>query len=620
MGFSSFIPEDDDSNANNPNGTGSGGIISAPPGIIPGIPPSMMPTQGGDTALELLINYNKKFKSSTKILFRDEIVKQILSTLIGKNKPNTILVGPAGVGKTKIVEDIARMLENDDPLITATLKGYTIYELPLSNIVADSGIVGQVEGKVKAVVEFIEDPKNKAILFIDEIHQLVDTDKQTYGKIAQILKPALARGDMRTIGATTAQEAKMMNNDPALNRRFSRIIVDELTKTQTIEILEQSKSGFFAHYKNQVTLNSDIFENIVNLADEYRPAGSHRPDNAITLLDRAIGDTIINHKANIIQADASGNQVLSNALKSIKILNVTEQQIKSTALRLATGNSTMEQLDTVKLTQALARIKGQKDVIDDLVYELRKFDANLFPKTKPLTMMFVGPSGVGKTEVTRIISQQTMGLEPIILNMTEFHDATSINRIIGAPAGYVGSDSNAELPFDILLTNPYQVILLDEFEKCDRAVQTLFMRVFDEGELQTNRGDLIDFSKTIIIVTTNAGYTTNKKGIGFGDKASDTKITKNATDLSRWFDIALLNRFTKTLEFNSIDKETYTEIVRDVYRMNYEQVIAAKPRVKLCKDIPDDKLRELVEKSYRIEFGARPAEKIVRQYIMEQIL
>ena len=225
MGITNFTTSHDD-NGGGPNGpTGIPGV----PGLFPGM------DAGSVDPMELLIDYNQQFKTAGSTLFRDEVVQQTLSVLIGKNKPNAMLVGPAGVGKTKIVEDIAYRLANDDPLIPDKLKGCVVYELPLSNVVSGSSLVGQLEEKVLAVVEFVEDPANKAILFMDEIHQLVSSTSPTYQKVAQILKPALARGKMRVIGATTTQEAKDMMDDPAFNRRFSKIIVDELTKAQTVQ-------------------------------------------------------------------------------------------------------------------------------------------------------------------------------------------------------------------------------------------------------------------------------------------------------------------------------------------------------------------------------------------------
>lgn len=593
-----------------------------------GNPPGGMPSGGNPfnsvfgtnqtDATEYLINYNDKFKVDGNCLFRDEIVKQTIATLIGKNKPNALLVGPAGVGKTKIVEDIAYRLANNDALIPDTLKGYTIYELPLSNIVAGSGIVGQVEEKIKDVIEFITDKKNKAIMFIDEIHQLVG-DSQTYEKIAQILKPALARGDIKVIGATTVQEAVNLTEDPAFNRRFSRIIVDELSREQTIEILRKSKASFITHYANKIAINDDILETIAILADQYKTAGSHRPDNAITLLDRTLGGAIVARKAQEKKAIEQNDTQTLQLLQSSPIIPITELKIRKTAVKLMTGCNTHSDLDIDHLIDSLSTIKGQDDIITTIVKHLRNRESNLFPKEKPMVLLFAGPSGVGKTEVTKIIANELTDMKPITLNMTEYHSSASINRIIGAPAGYVGSDSHGELPFDNLESNPYQVILLDEFEKGNPAVQKLFYSAFDEGYIKTSNGRIIDFSKSIIIATTNAGHTERKSSMGF-TSANKTDISKSdkVNMLSKWFDLALLNRFEDIIVFNELSKDIYKEILIDKYHREITRIRAEKNRVSLLDDIPDDKLEEIINKTYIPEFGARPVEKAVREYIEEQ--
>lgn len=627
MSMSDFTGGTGGTNNGTPMGPGNGGSIPGNNSQGGGMPPfdpndpslNMIGLGGPIDVNEMLINYNVEFKSASPVLFRDSVVQQTLAVLIGKNKPNTLLVGPAGVGKTKIVEDIAYRLANNDPIIPDKIKGFTIYELPLSNVVAGSSLVGQVEEKIKAVVDFATNPANKAILFIDEIHQLVKNDSPTYQKIAQILKPALARGKMKVIGATTTQEARHLNDDPAFNRRFSKIIVDELNKDQTIEILKTSKLSFLKHYNYQIALDDQTFTTIVDLAERYKTAGSHRPDNAITLLDRAIGDAIVSRRKQevILSADPTKAAMLQ-ALKSIKPIPVTEKQIRQTAIKLATGNNKPETLNVDELRQALNAIKGQDQIIEKLILELRKHELNIAPSEQPMTMLFIGPSGVGKTEVTKIIAKTTTGCNPIILNMTEYNSPASVNRILGSWAGYAGSESNSELPFDSLESNPYQIILLDEFEKCNPAVQKLFMQVFDEGILKTNRGTTIDFSRSIIIATTNAGYTVRSNQIGFGkDK------TTNETDirtLSKSFDIALLNRFKQKITFSEIDKDTYREILVAKYEALLTQIKTTKHRVNLPDTIPDAALDQMVEDTYVPEFGARPARKAVEDFIYAQLL
>ena len=573
--------------------------------------------ESGFDPSEFLINYNEKYKNDSPTLFRDSVIQQTLSCLIGKYKPNALLIGAAGVGKTKIVEDIARRIAIGDALIPETLAGYTIYELPLSNIVSGSGLVGEVERKTRAILEFAQDPKNKVILFIDEIHLLIGNDR-TYDKIAQMMKPAMARHDIKIIGATTLQESQNLMDDPAFNRRFTRLLVDELSPEQTKEILNQIKVSLFNHYNNKIAITDKIIDEIVAVADEYKTIGSHRPDNAITLLDRAMADAYIQRK---IREDAAKNDpALLAALQSTPTIALSKSQMRKTAMKLMTGNNEKTEVRIDDLRQSLSVIKGQDDVIEYLLDTIERDSLGLYPRKKPLTLLFAGNSGVGKTQIAKIFTDVITNTKPIILNMTEYHSAASINRIIGAPAGYVGSDSKNELPFDILESNPYQVIVLDEFEKCDKSVQRLFMSAFDEGYIKTAKGKLVDFSKAIIIATTNAGHTTKSDAIGFSTSETNSSAATIA-ELSAFFDVELLNRFTKVLNFNPITTELFAEIVKDTYRRHVSEIKCLHSSYGFIPDeIPDDDLNRIVSENYAREFGARPVEKAVMKYIEDSIL
>ena len=592
------------------NTSGTTGANGLPAGIQNPLAP-----QGAPDATEYLINYNDKFGQTGKAMFRDSVVSQTMAVMLGKNKPNALLVGQAGVGKTKIVEDIAYRLVAKDPSVPDKLLGSVIYELPLSNIVAGSGIVGELEEKAKAVIDFISDPANHAILFIDEIHQLVG-GSQIYDKIAQILKPALARGDMKVIGATTLQEATNLTADPALNRRFSRVIVDELTNEQTVEILEKSTGSYIQHYNNKVAIDNAILPMVVEIANQYGAAGNHRPDTAITLLDRACGDAIVARKAQ--EVAAANDPAILQAIKATPFVAITAKQLKRTAITLMTGHAKKDVMDKDEMMKKLDVIKGQDDIIKEVVDRLAKDDKALYPRTKPLTFLFAGSSGVGKTEVTKIIAKELTGVKPITLNMPEFHSSASINRIIGAPAGYVGSDSHAELPFDVLESNPYQVILLDEFEEADRSVLTLFMGAFDEGCIKTSKGRLVDFSKAIIIATTNASHTTGKSThIGFNAVDDSANARRQAiADLAGWFPPELLNRFNMVLTFHNISKDDYKDILADTYKRDIAR-IKANHRITLPDELDDATLDNMVKETYVPEFGARPAKRAIRDYIEE---
>ena len=470
-------------------------------------------------------------------------------------------------------------------------------------------------------------PKNKAILFLDEIHQLTDTRSSQYQQIAQILKPALARGNFHCIGATTLQESTSLFKDPAFNRRFSRIIVDELTQSQTVDVLRHSLPGYLKHYNNKFSISDATIETIVPIADQYVSVGSHRPDNALTLLDRSIANEILARKIkekeladklsdpdpNIAQAAQQALQALS----SMPMINITEAKIRNTAIRMMKGNAEQENIDFDVLRQKLCHIKGQDDVIDKILKILRNHDKGLFPSKKPTTFLFTGTSGVGKTEITKIIAETITGKKPIVINMTEYSHSSAINNIIGSSAGFVGSDSKTELPFDCLESNPYQIILLDEFEKGHREVQRLFMRVFDEGMLQTNRGTTIDFSKAIIIATTNAAHKEVKKTLGFGEKAPVSKSAE-VEDLKKWFDAELINRFEYIINFNTISADTYIDIIKDIYAVESARITKLSHSYNLKPEIDPDDLQKMRDE-YVEDFGARPAFNIVREYIENQL-
>ena len=558
---------------------------------------------------DMMVNLNKK--AHTPTLFRDNVISQLMCVLVGESKPNALLVGAAGTGKTKIVEELANRIENGNMSVPKLLSGYTIWALQLSDIVAGSGIVGELELKVNELIEYLADPKNKAIVFIDEIHVLFSGE--TYKKIAQILKPAMSRGNIKVIGATTTQEVKSIETDPAFNRRFTKVLVDELSKEQTLEILTAYKATLFKHYGTTFNFDADLGMQIVNIADEFCSVGSHRPDNALTLLDRSVAEALIKKTEMLNSADPAVQQMA----KAMPGLLLSESSIQKTAFKITTGNNEPKTFDENELRNDFSVIKGQDNIIEQIVKIIKLHDMHVRPRRTPLTFLFAGASGVGKTEITKILTRSYIGEKPIILNMAEYFSSASINRIIGSPAGYIGYGDNNELPFDILDTNPYQVILLDEFEKCNKEVQRLFMSVFDEGVLKTNTGKVIDFSKAIIIATTNAGCTSTAGNLGF--MRSD-KTEKSIDDLSAYFDVELLNRFNHRLTFNNITKDIFTNIMRETYAKDVAEIKARRPRVKLDDDIKDDVLEELVEKNFNPKLGARPIRTAITEYIDTELL
>ncbi len=608
MGVRSFVGDTN----NNGNGGGNGGNGGGNGG---GMPPMGGMGMGGGTGMSSfdpnsrMTNLNLKCKTATKTLFRDAIILQLESILIGENKSDALLIGPAGVGKTKVVEELARWIASNDDKVPSQLKDFTIWNLQLSDIVAGGSFVGDVEQRVAEIVDYLSDKKHKAIVFIDEIHLLYGDDRQ-YQKIAQILKPAMSRNEIKVIGATTTQEAKDLDTDPAFNRRFTRVIVDELSKEQTVEILKSYNARLIQHYKldpNTFKFRDELAMFIVNEADDFCSAGSHRPDNALTLFDRTVGWSVIQNNLDLHSNDP--NRVAAAKALGVRI---SEKLIHETAFKITTGNNEVKSLDVVALREKLNRIKGQDDVIEQLIKIIKHYDGHIRPSKKPLTMLFAGASGVGKTEIVKILSQEYRGEKPIILNMTEYTDHTTINKIIGAPAAFVGYDSNAELPFDILDTNPYQIILLDEFEKAHRSVQRLFMAAMDEGFIKTNRGKTIDFSKSIIIATTNAACTTGSGKVGFIEESHE----KSIEDLSAFFDVELLTRFKYRFTFHEITRSLFKEIMAEHYVQDVADIKSRKgARIPLDDTLSDEVLEELADKYFDPKGGARPCASAVEEYV-----
>lgn len=609
MGLSNFTPTDIGGGSN----SGSGG---------PSIPLSSLlnPTlTGGSDINNMLINYNETYKSATPALFRDEIVTQTMSIISSSRKPNALLVGPAGVGKTAIVEEIARRIANQEASVPPQLANTTIYELPIATLVAGAGVVGDLENRITEIIKFAQDANNDALLFIDETHLIADSNNTTYAKIAQILKPAMARGYIRVIAATTMGEAKKLDDDPAFKRRFSSVIVDELTREQTRQILDIVLPGMLTHYQNKVTVTPDVLDEIVMTADRLMSTG-HRPDTAITLLDRALSHSVISHHAAIQEALASGNTTSAQMLQQITHIPLTAKRLNTIAMLLVTGQSQPPHLDVTALQTELSRLRGQEEVLPRIVDALRRRELNVFPSTRPTSWLFAGASGVGKSETATIISSMVTGQKPIILNMAEYHDSASINRIIGSPTGYVGSDSAKERPFDTLASNPYRVIVLDEFEKADMSVQRLFLSALDTGEIQMANGPAVDLSRCIVIATTNAGrQKLSGSQMGFGDHKHSMSKQSLTKELQKSFDAELLGRFDDLIAFMPLGADDYAQILHDEYDRQVARICAERPDLSF-DPIDDDTIAQLVDETWLVDQGARPAIRAIRALIEDMLL
>lgn len=588
------------------NQNGAGGLQSAQ--LVPPSPNG----QKANTIPEGLINYNDEFKDSDPILFRDHLISEMYAVLLAKQKPNVLLVGPAGAGKTALAQEIGREIANKEQAVPSELYKMTVYELPLSSLVAGSSFVGALEEKVNAIVNFAE--TTDSIIFIDEIHLLINSHNSSYSEIAQILKPALARGKMHVIGATTTQEARDLLADPAFNRRFSQINVNEITQEQELTLLQKALPSLSKHYHNKVVVPPDLLETVVTISDEVLRPRTHRPDSGLTLLDRVMGEAIANQQYSISVLQKANNTVAANAIKKINQIQLDSNMIEQTATKIVSGMESQPTLNKQSLADALAPVMYQDEAKEKISKLLLTNQLGIFNPEQPLSILLVGSSGVGKTMISRLVANYVTNTEPIVLNMAEYNSDMALTRILGSSAGYVGSDSHAELPFDILDSNPYQVILLDEFDQSSPAVQRLFMRVLDEGKLQLANNHMIDFSKSIIFITTNGNNSNfGEHTVGFNQE-SHADATE---DLRSVFEDKVINRFSAVINFNSLTREQFIDIMKENYA---DLIIKLRHKVTgLPDELSDDELNELADKFYRPEFGARPAKKALEYYVQNKM-
>lgn len=607
---------------NNNQGNPPMGSPNMPPGI------SIQNNLSGLDVSEILVNYNKKFKSTDPLEYREKQINQTLTVLASMKKPNSLLIGPAGSGKTSIVGEIARMLQNDDPSIPSKLKQAVIYELPLSELVARSSHVGEMEQNMKAVIDFFSDPTNNAIMYIDDIHNIVSKTEPEYRQIGRLLKPVLTSGQFKVIGTTTPQEARKNLNESTINRSFSDVIIPELSIEETIEIIRKRKAEFTKYHG--VSMPDGTEEQLVHLSEKHKKAGTHRPDTAITLLDRSMSDASLRFQKKKQKAIATQDKSLLAAINAIPMPSLSAKDIESSALILLSGNNTLESQKYETFKENLEEnIIGQEPMKEVLLNCIQRRTLGAFKNTKPLSMLFAGVTGTGKSETAKILARSLGNNENsiITINMTEYNSPASLNRIIGSPDGYVGSDTEKEMPFDSLETNPNQVVLLDEYEKADPAVQRLFMQALDEGFFKTNRDKIVDFSRAIIIATTNAGVEElSKRSIGLGSSDQNIKTKDDVLHaLKKYFDIELLNRFEFIVPFQSITKEQYRDILVVKYNKLVKEIMHNLTSVKVQPEHIDtgytsDVLDRIVEESYNPLFNGRPAEKSMKKYLEDTLI
>lgn len=607
--------------------------------------------QGGGHGGGFLDQYGKNLNAMAKaglidpVIGRDKEIKRVIEVLNRRNKNNPVLIGEPGVGKTAIAEGLAlKIVEKEVP---AKLKNKEVYLLDVASLVANTGIRGQFEERMKQLISEVQNRKN-VILFIDEIHLIVGAGSAEGSMDAgNILKPALARGEMQLIGATTLSEYRQIEKDAALERRFQPVQVDEPTKEEAILILKGLKDKYEKFH--QVTFTDDAIKACVNLSHRYIQ-DRFLPDKAIDLLDEAGSKMNLNIptedkeaiQARLTKIEKEKNAALEKeAYETAAKLRDEEKQLEKTLndkeatserpvvdvhhIQEIIENTTGipvgkleadEQVKMKNLEKNLAsKVIGQEEAVKKVTKAIRRSRAGLKSSNRPTgSFLFVGPTGVGKTELTKTLAEQLFGTKDamIRLDMSEYMEKHSVSKLIGSPPGYVGHEEAGQLT-EKVRRQPYSIILLDEIEKAHPDVQHMFLQILEDGRLTDSQGRTVSFKDTVIIMTSNAGTSEKQIQVGFGSEAM--KEASILDSLGNFFKPEFLNRFDSIIEFQSLNKEHLLEIV-DLMLSELNQTLAEHD-MKL--EVTHEAKVKLTELGYHPEYGARPLRRAIQEHLEDKI-
>jgi ATP-dependent Clp protease ATP-binding subunit ClpE len=569
------------------------------------------------------------------VIGRDAEIERLIEILNRRNKNNPVLIGEPGVGKTAVVEGFALKIAEGD--VPAKLKNKEVYLLDVASLVANTGIRGQFEERMKQLISELQQKKN-IILFIDEIHLLVGEGSMDAGNI---LKPALARGELQVVGATTLKEYRQIEKDAALERRFQPVMVSEPSLEKAVEILKGIQDKYEKYH--EVTYTEEAIKATVSLSNRYIQ-DRYLPDKAIDLLDEA------GSKKNL---QAVGGEDISGQLAEIasKKAQATKEENYELAAKLRDEELKLEKMQTpVKAVVDLADIQaiiekktgipvgklqedeqaqmknlenklsgkviGQDEAVKKVAKAIRRSRAGLKSKERPIgSFLFVGPTGVGKTELTKTLASELFGSRDslIRLDMSEYMEKHSISKIIGSPPGYVGHEEAGQLS-EKVRRNPYSIILLDEIEKAHPDVQHMFLQVMEDGRLTDSQGRTVSFKDTVIIMTSNAGIGHKKVTVGFGsnDALNESSLLSS---LGSFFKPEFLNRFDSIIEFKSLEKPHLLEIV-DIMLDDLKTTLAEQ---KITLSITDEAKEKIAELGYHPAFGARPLRRVIQEHVEDSI-
>ena len=597
------------------------------------------------------INLTDKAKNNELdiVIGREKEIQRIVQILNRRSKNNPCLIGEPGVGKTAIAQGLAIKIANQN--VPAKLLNKEVYLLDMTAVIAGTQFRGQFESRMKGIIDECKEYGN-IILVIDEIHNIIGAgDGEHSMNAANILKPALSNGEIQLIGTTTLKEyRKYIEKDSALERRFQQVLVEEPNIEDSIVILEGIKKYYEEYHK--VKISSDIIRQAVIMSEKYIH-DRFLPDKAIDILDEACSRInlenkdlfklemlkqelakVQSEKEEVIAADSTEDYQKAADLKTrecqlIEEIDKLSAKAKPKQLNVQDIANVIEswtKIPVKKITEAETqkllnletnlhkRIIGQDEAVSSVARAIRRNRAGLQSTKRPPSFIFVGPTGVGKTELAKSLAYEMFGSEDSIIriDMSEYMESHSTSKLIGAPPGYVGYDDAGQLT-DKVKRKPYSIILLDEIEKAHPDVFNILLQVLDDGKLTDSQGNTVSFSNTIIIMTSNAGSNSNINSIGFGKQSIDKN--KILDSLKELFRPEFLNRVDEIIQFDSLTKEQLLKIV-DLMLENTRKALNEKD---INMDITKKAKNYLLEKGTDIKFGARPLRRAIQRYIEDEL-
>ena len=583
------------------------------------------------------------------VIGRDKEIQRVIQILNRRSKNNPCLIGEPGVGKTAIAQGLAIKIANQN--VPAKLLNKEVYLLDMTSVIAGTQFRGQFESRMKGIIDECKEYGN-IILVIDEIHNIIGAgDGEHSMNAANILKPSLSNGEIQLIGTTTLTEyRKYIEKDTALERRFQQVLVEEPNIDDSIHILEGIKKYYEEYHK--VKISTDVIKQTVIMSEKYIH-DRFLPDKAIDILDEACS------RINLENKDLYQLEMLKQELKNVQAqkeevaqADTTEDYQKAADLKtkecklieeidkinkkMKPRNLTIQDIATVieswtkipvkKITEAETqkllnletnlhkRVIGQEEAVNAVSRAIRRNRAGLQNEKRPPSFIFVGPTGVGKTELAKSLAYEMFGSEDSIIriDMSEYMESHSTSKLIGAPPGYVGYDDAGQLT-EKVKRKPYSIILLDEIEKAHPDVFNILLQVLDDGKLTDSQGNTVSFANTIIIMTSNAGSNLNTNSIGFGKQTVDkNKIEDSLKDVFR---PEFLNRIDEIIVFNSLNKNELLQIV-DLMLKDTIKALKAKD---ISFEISNSAKQFILDKGTNIKFGARPLRRAIQRYLEDEI-